>query len=256
MERRICVRGLQLEASHIPPQVSGAPTVVFLHEGLGSTALWKDIPATLAAETGCGVFVFSRSGYGHSAPIQRPRALDYLSEEAFDVLPAVIEQIPTSTIILIGHSDGASIGALYASRYPEGLLGLILIAPHFFVESLSLNGIRDAREHYEKGDLRRRLDPYHDDVDGAFYGWNDAWLHPDFVRWNIEDCLEQIDTSVLVVQGLSDPYGSVRQVEIAQHRLPNTPETLLLEGCGHAPHIEARPTVMNRIVQFCRRVSP
>ncbi len=184
----IVADGKRLESVAYGPPPRSAPTIVMLHEGLGCVALWRDFPAKLAASTGFGVFAYSRAGYGGSDPVDLPRPLDYMSREAQASLPAVLDAIGFERGVLLGHSDGASIAAIYAGEHSDDrLLGLVLIAPHLFTESTGLASIAEARRAYETGDLRSKLAKYHAHVDVAFQGWNRAWLDPEFERWNIED---------------------------------------------------------------------
>jgi pimeloyl-ACP methyl ester carboxylesterase len=228
------------------------PVLVLLHEGLGSVGLWRGFPAALAAASGLPVFAYSRPGYGRSATIRLPRSLSYMEEEARWGLPAVLEAARITAPLLLGHSDGASIAALHAALAPHpGLMGLILIAPHFFVEEVSLESIAAAREAYEKGDLRARLARHHDDVDAAFWGWNRAWLDPRFPEvFDFRRLLHRIDTPSLLIQGLADEYGTVRQIEEAAQRWGRPPRTLLLEGARHSPHLTHEGEVLGAIGDF------
>jgi pimeloyl-ACP methyl ester carboxylesterase len=217
--------------------------LVFLHEGLGSIAQWRDTPAELARLTGRPALVYSREGYGHSAPVAVPRPLTYMHDEARRIPPV-------DDPILIGHSDGASIAIIAAG---EGLVrprALVLIAPHVFVEDISVASIAAARDAYEHGDLRSRLARYHDDVDGAFWGWNRAWLDPDFRRWNLEAYLPRITAPTLIVQGTADQYGTLAQVEAIERQLGGPVETLLVDGAGHAPYRDQPALVNARIADF------
>jgi len=219
------------------PPPEAAPTLVLLHEGLGSVAQWKDFPTRLSQATGWGVMAYSRPGYGHSDPMPLPWPRDYMERHAADLLPRVVADLPRFAIL--GHSDGASIAAIYAGRHADHrLCGLGLIAPHFFTEAAGLAAIKAAREAYVHGDLRARLAKYHAHVDCAFRGWNGAWLDPAFKAWNIEDVLTGIKVPVLTLQGEDDPYGSLAQIDVVRKALaPNVAEHVL-SGCRHAPHLE------------------
>ena len=243
--------GKRLEyACHGPPP-GDAPTLVMLHEGLGCVALWRDVPARLAEATGWGVFVYSRQGYGASEPADLPLPIDYMTREAMDVLPEVLDAIEFCEGALLGHSDGASIAAVHGGRVRDGrVCGVGLIAPHFFTEPGGLAAIAAARDAYDHGDLRAKLAKYHADVDCAFRGWNDAWLNPRFHHWNIEEVLDTIPVPVLAVQGDADPYGTLAQVEVIERRCPAPVTRLILPGCGHAPHLEAGAEVMPAIARF------
>ena len=234
---------MQLETLWIGPPARRA--IVMLHEGLGSVAHWRDVPAQLARATGLSVFVYSRAGYGASPPIELPRPLSYMHDEAAK-LPEILRGIDEP--ILVGHSDGASIAIIAAGSGAVVPRAMVLIAPHVFVEDVSVASIARARDDYPQ--FRDRLARYHADVDGAFWGWNRAWLDPGFRAWNIEACLPRITAPALVVQGDADEYGTLAQVA-ALAALGGPHETMIVEGAGHAPHRD--PVVVARIAEFVRR---
>jgi pimeloyl-ACP methyl ester carboxylesterase len=247
--------GKRLEAAAHGPRPEKAPTIVMLHEGLGCVALWRDFPARLAAATGWGAFAYSRAGYGRSEPVALPRPLDYMTREARFSLPAVIEAIRMKRGILLGHSDGASIAAIYAGEpFAARLDGLVLIAPHVFTEEPGLASIAQARRAYETGDLKRRLAKHHADVDVAFRGWNDAWLDPAFKAWNIEDAVQRWRVPALLIQGADDPYGTLAQIRAIEARSPTPVKSLILESCGHSPQTEQPQATLDAIVRFCGEV--
>ena len=227
-------------------------TVVFLHEGLGCVQSWGDFPQLLAASTGLAVLAYSRAGYGGSGSTSTPRAPDWIHHEALVVLPALLEKFEIESYILIGHSDGASIGIIYAGSKRQGhLQGLILMAPHVFLEQISLTGIDHARLMYQTADLRDKLVRYHgSQVDGAFWGWNNFWRRPDIRDWNIEDSLDKIDLPVLVIQGADDEYGSIAQLDSIESRVPVEVERHFLENVGHSPYREQPEFVLNTINRF------
>ena len=227
-------------------------TVVFLHEGLGCVQSWGDFPQLLAASTGLAVLAYSRAGYGGSGSTSTPRAPDWIHHEALVVLPALLEKFEIESYILIGHSDGASIGIIYAGSKRQGhLQGLILMAPHVFLEQISLTGIDHARLMYQTADLRDKLVRYHgSQVDGAFWGWNNFWRRPGILDWNIEDCLDKIDLPVLVIQGADDEYGSIAQIDSIESRVPVAVERHFLENVGHSPYREQPEFVLNTINRF------
>ncbi len=246
--------GQQLEYACYGPPPQEAPTIVLLHEGLGCIALWRDLPQKLAQATGFGVLVYSRAGYGQSEPVQLPRPLNYMTHEARMVLPDVLAAVAIESCILVGHSDGASIAAIYGgSDFRPTASGLVLIAPHFFTEAIGLQEIASAKAAFDTGDLRARLAKYHNDPDNAFRGWNDAWLNPDFKAWNIESMLNSITTPILAIQGREDPYGSLKQIEAITKRIEST-LTLVIDSCKHAPHIEHEEIVVTTIADFCTDV--
>ena len=237
-----------------PPQ-DAAPTLVLLHEGLGSVGLWRDFPARLAAATGCGVFAYSRFGYGGSDPVPLPRPLHYMHDEALEVLPRVLDAAGIRRCVLVGHSDGGSIAAIHAGSVQDfRVRGLMLIAPHFFTEESGLASIAASRVAYEEGDLRRRLARHHAHVDAAFRGWNDAWLDPRFRDWDITGCLAHIRVPVLILQGEDDPYGTSAQLEAAERETYCPVETLLLPGARHAPHLETPGPALAAMTAFCDRL--
>ncbi len=244
--------GKQLEAVAYGPPPSEAPTIVMLHEGLGCVALWRDFPAALAAATGWGAFAYSRAGYGRSEPVDLPRPLDYMTREARMSLPAVLDAIGFERGILLGHSDGASIAAIYAGeRFADRVSGLVLIAPHLFTEEPGLASIAESRRAYEAGALRAKLGKYHTHVDSAFYGWNGAWLDPGFKAWNIEDAVDRWRIPALLIQGADDPYGTLAQIRAIETRSPAPVESLILERCRHSPHAEQPQATLAAIVGFC-----
>ncbi|MEP4198507.1 MAG: alpha/beta hydrolase [Aliishimia sp.] len=249
-------RGKALEYQCLGPAPNDSPTLVLLHEGLGCLALWRDFPARLQAATGLGVFVYSRQGYGHSDPANMPRPLDYMTREAVDVLPEVLDAIGFQQGVLIGHSDGATIAALHAGyQQDQRVTGVVLIAPHFFTESKGLAAITSARQAFETGDLARKLGKYHRDAAHSFAGWCDSWLHPDFVAWNATDALDNIRVPILTVQGDADPYGSLAQIMVVEDRAPGAVTQLVLEAVGHTPHLEQLEDVVARIHEFIRKMN-
>jgi pimeloyl-ACP methyl ester carboxylesterase len=229
-----------LEYRMIGPTPDQAPTLVLLHEGLGSAALWGDFPQQLQEATGAGVFVYSRAGYGASSPVTLPRPLDYMHREALDVLPELLDSIGFRRGILVGHSDGASIAAIYAGgRQDFRVHAIALMAPHFVVEDISVKSIAEIKTTYETTNLREKLARWHKDVDNAFYGWNGAWLDPDFRKWDITEQLGYIRVPMLIVQGEHDQYGTVKQIEAAQRDCYCPVEVALLPGARHSPQRDA-----------------
>lgn len=244
-----------LEYRMIGPRPDAAPTIVMLHEGLGCVGLWGDFPDRLQQATGAGVFVYSRAGYGQSSPVTLPRSLTYMQDEARETLPRLLETIGFKHGLLLGHSDGASIAAVYVgSRQDHRVGGLILIAPHFFTEDSGIESIMQARTAYETGDLRARLARWHGHVDNAFRGWNDTWLDPDFRRWDITEFLAYIRVPVLIVQGADDQYGTVKQIEAAERECYCPVEVALLKEVRHSPHREAPKATLKALSEFVARV--
>jgi pimeloyl-ACP methyl ester carboxylesterase len=244
-----------LEYRMIGPVPSDAPTIVMLHEGLGSAALWGDFPDRLQAATGAGVFVYSRVGYGASSAAALPRPLDYMSIEALDVLPALLDAIGFKRGLLLGHSDGASIAAIYAGGTSDHRVrGVVMIAPHFVVEDVSVASIAEIKRSYETTELRAKLARWHRDVDNAFYGWNNAWLHPDFRRWDISEYLAYIRVPVAIVQGAEDQYGTIRQIEIAREECYCPVDVTMISGAGHSPHREVPELTLSVVSEFVKRI--
>jgi pimeloyl-ACP methyl ester carboxylesterase len=225
----------------------GQRSLVLLHEGLGSVGLWRDFPARLNAATSRRVVAFSRFGHGRSQPPPRPRTPAFFHEEALEVLPDVLEQLGAQEPILVGHSDGASIALIHAGHHP--VAGIALLAPHAFVEDLTVAEIRIARESYSEGDLRERMARHHDDVDAAFRGWCDVWLDPAFRDWNLEADAERVTCPALLIQGVDDPYGTLEQLDRIQARVRGPVTRLELPG-GHSPHLEATEQVLAAITDW------
>ena len=239
----------RLEYRFVGPQPDAAPTLVLLHEGLGCVGLWGDFPEKLSAATGLGVFVYSRAGYGKSSPVTLPRPLSYMHDEA------LLDAIGFRRGLLVGHSDGASIAAIYAGSHQDHRVsGLILIAPHFFTEDSGIASIVEAKKAYEAGDLRARLARWHTDVDNAFRGWNGAWLDPEFRKWDITEFLAYIRVPMLIVQGEDDQYGTVKQIEIAQQECYCPVDVALVPGARHSPQREAPDATLKSISDFVGRV--
>jgi pimeloyl-ACP methyl ester carboxylesterase len=246
--------GHRLEFAWHGPAPGEAPTIVLLHEGLGSVSAWRDFPARLSAATGMGALVYSRWGYGKSDPVSLPRPLSYMHDEALSSLPEVLDAAGVRSCVLFGHSDGGSIAIVFAgSGLPqvERVRGLVLEAPHVFVEDVSVKSIADAREAYRATDLRARLERHHGtNVDGAFRGWNDAWLDPGFRAWNIETYLPRVHVPTLVLQGEDDAYGTLAQVDAIERGSGGPVKRLILPRCGHAPHRDRPDEVLEGTVAF------
>jgi pimeloyl-ACP methyl ester carboxylesterase len=245
----------RLEYNMVGPRPDEAATFVLLHEGLGSVGLWGDFPLRLADATGLGVFAYSRAGYGQSSPSAMPRRTTFMHEEARDVLPQVLDAIGLRRGILLGHSDGASIAAIYAGSIADRRVrGLVLLAPHFFTEEFGIAEIDRMREAYDTTDLRAKLGKWHHDPDNAFRSWSGPWLDPDFRKWDITEELAYIRVPILIIQGADDQYGTRRQIEVAQEECYCPVEAVILEGTRHIPHREAADTTMAAIADFTRRL--
>ena len=246
---------MRLEYRMIGPRPDAAPTIVMLHEGLGSVALWGGFPEKLAAATGAGVFLYSRAGYGASSAGQLPRTAMFMHEEAIDVLPRVLDAIGLRRGILFGHSDGASMAAIYAGSVQDHRIrGLVLIAPHFFTEDMGVAEIERARAAFVAGPLRKKLERWHADVDCAFRSWSEPWLDPAFRHWDITDALGYIRVPMLIVQGENDQYGTLRQLDVAREECFCPVETAILPGIRHDPCREASAQTLKTAADFIQRL--
>ena len=234
---------------------AASPILVFLHEGLGSLAMWKDFPARLCHAVGLRGLVYSRPGYGRSTPRAADEhwGTDFMHRQAIEVLPALLDQVtgpaPMPPIWLFGHSDGASIALIHAARFPAQVAGVVSMAAHVFVEDLSLRSINAARQAYLEQDLRGRLSRWHDDVDSAFWGWSNAWLLPEFSDWNLRAELHDIRCPVLAIQGEDDEYGTMAQISAIETSVADT-ERLALARCGHSPHRDQPQAVIDAVKHF------
>ena len=245
----VTVQGRRLEYRRIASSRPALPTLVFLHEGLGSVSTWRDFPDRVAATTGCGVLVHSRYGYGRSDALERPHRVDYMHREALDFLPELLDKLGIDDPLPVGHSDGGSIALIYAgARHPAK--GLALLAPHVFVEDISVESIAKARQAFETTDLPQKLARHHADPAKTFYGWNDIWLHPDFRSWNIEAFLPDVRVPILAIQGQDDEYGTMRQVDAIAAQAGGPVELVRLAECGHSPHRDQPEATLAAIRRF------
>jgi pimeloyl-ACP methyl ester carboxylesterase len=232
-----------------------APLLVFLHEGLGSVAMWCDFPQSLCAAGGFSGLVFSRSGYGNSTPRQAGEAwpMDQLRIQTHEHLPALFKALGINTTVrepwLFGHSDGGTIALLYAAQFPDSVAGIIVLAPHIVIEQLSLDSIASAKVSYETTVLKERLGKFHADVDSAFYGWNDMWLNPAFTVCDTDQVLPNISCPVLAIQSVDDPYGTMAQIDGIKSAVPHT-QLLKLTDCGHSPHRDQTAAVTQAVTAF------
>jgi len=241
------VNEVNLETLWCPTAGSTGVTWVLLHEGLGCVELWRDFPKRLSHRyKDDAVFVWSRRGYGKSDPVSLPRPIQYMSLEATDNLPSLLKYVPGERLILLGHSDGASIAALYSGLCEDcRVVGALLVAPHFFAEDIALNAIAKTTIDYEQGELRRRLQKYHgSNVDCAFRGWNEAWLASEFKAWDIRHCLANIKVPVVLVQGEQDKYGTLAQLDAVSDLCPSPQQRFVIAECDHWPHVEAPETLL------------
>ena len=248
----VTVNGATLEYTwHGLPPVH-APTIVFLHEGLGSITQWRNFPAEICSRTGFGGLVYNRQGHGRSSPLVTSRSVDFMHEEALDVLPRLLEAFEITQPILVGHSDGASIALIYAGSGGEAA-SLVLEAPHVFVEDVTVTRITALRDAYRTSDLRTKLARYHgENTDMLFDTWTDVWLRAEFRPWNIEPYVDGVRCPTLVLQGRQDDYGTDRQMNAITSRLRGRWDARLLDRCGHAPHLDQQTVVSDMVTQFIR----
>ncbi|OIR09124.1 2-succinyl-6-hydroxy-2,4-cyclohexadiene-1-carboxylate synthase [mine drainage metagenome] len=248
--------GGRLDVQWLAPQRPGAPTLVFLHEGLGSIRQWRDFPARLVAASGCGGVVYSRLGYGRSDPLTLPRPFDYLQQEARTALPALLARLEIARPLLVGHSDGGSIALLSAALAPPpGLAAVIAMAPHIFVEDITLDGIRQAHAAYhaaKPGGLHAGLAKYHGDKTAdTFAAWAETWQRPEFRAWNVAAEMQRITVPVLALQGRQDEYATLRQIDGIVERLPpGLGRAVVIEDCGHSPHLQHPDQVLAALLPF------
>lgn len=247
----------RLEYRVIPGDALAQPTLVFLHEGLGSVAMWRDFPDKLAARLGARALIYSRFGYGQSDGLLAKRTPSFMHEEALDVLPALLDQLGIERPLLVGHSDGASIALIHAAASGRPVHGLALMAPHVFVEPGGLQSIARIRKAYgTSDDLKTRLARYHARVDDAFIGWADIWLQPEFRHWSIEGLIGQIDAPMLLIQGADDEYGTLAHIESIEAGTRGPASRLVLPACGHSPHRDQEAAVLDAIAAFARGLTP
>ena len=260
------VQGHNLEVKRIPARSPQSAELVFLHEGLGSVSHWKDFPERVAAATGCAVTVYSRYGNGQSDLLTEPRAVRYMHDEALRALPDLLAQLRIENPILVGHSDGASIALIFArsqagvqglahADVPYSPRGLVLLAPHVFVEDLTIASIAEAKTAFETTNHPEKLARHHRDAAITFWGWNNIWLHPDFRSWNIEEYLPHIACPILAIQGLDDQYGTMAQVRAIAQQSAGPVEILPLAACRHSPQRDQPEAVLAAIARFVNQIS-
>ena len=249
----LTVDGHRLEVLRFAASDERAPELVFLHEGLGSISLWKDFPRRVARATGCPVTVYSRYGSGNSDLLAEPHGVTYMHDEALHALPDLLAQLGIENPILVGHSDGGSIALIYAGVH-DRVRGLVLLAPHVFVEDLSVASITESKLRFEKTNLQEKLARHHRDAARTFWGWNNIWLHPDFRRWNIEEYLPRINCPILVIQGEEDQYGTMAQVAAIRRQAGGPVETVVLADCRHSAYRDRRDSTLEAITRFVKKV--
>lgn len=249
------IRERRLEYHWIEPVHKGAPTLIFLHEGLGSVSMWKDFPARLADATGCGTLIYSRIGHGKSDKPPAPHQVDFMHVQALEVLPEIRAHLGIEDPVLVGHSDGGSIALIHAGAGKWSVKGLILEAPHVFVEDITVESIAQVRVIYQTTNLPKKLGRHHQDPDSAFWGWSDVWLRPEMRDWNIERFLPAIRCPVLAIQGFDDEYGTMAQLEAIERQVSGPVELVKLADCGHSPHRDQPEATLQAMLRFISGLS-
>jgi pimeloyl-ACP methyl ester carboxylesterase len=245
----LIIDGCRIEYGFVQPAVTGGGDLVMLHEGLGSVSMWRGFPEQLARATACRTLVYSRYGYGRSSPLEVPRGVDYMHEEALHWLPAILERLDIRRPILFGHSDGGSIALIHAASAASEAAGIMALAPHVKVEDLSVRSIAATKTAYLQSDLPARLSRHHEDADSAFWGWNRIWLDPAFRSWNIEALLPSIRCPILAIQGEEDEYGTMEQLAAIARAAPHA-RLLPLASCRHSPHRDQPDAVLAAAAEF------
>lgn len=251
-------RAISIEYQWIKNTTPNAPLMIFLHEGLGSLAMWRDFPQRLCEALGCQGLVYSRPAYGYSTPREQDDNwdVDFMHRQAYEVLPALLLALKIDSnkqpLWLFGHSDGGSIALLFAAKYAEQCSAVIVLAPHIFVEDITITSIEEARVAYTDTNLSEKLGKYHNDPDSAFWGWNDIWLKPAFRDWNIEQEISNIRCPLLAVQGLQDQYGTLEQIRGIRRKVPST-QLAELDNCGHSPHRDQPQELTQLTINFLHR---
>lgn len=255
--RMVSSGGNSLRVEWHKPIDTDALTIIFLHEGLGSITQWKDIPVTLGKHLDCGLLIYDRFGYGGSTCLPEPykRPLNTMEIEANNTLPDLLDSFNINNAVLFGHSDGGTIALLAAATGDKRIKGAVTIAAHVFVESKSIESIKSIRREWKSGDLRSRLEKHHgDNADGAFLGWANLWLDPDFSAFNICEQLSEITCPIMAIQGTNDEYGTLQQINSIKDNVSGLVETIVLPGCGHSPHLEKKNVVVRKIIKFLNTI--
>ena len=248
------VAGTRIEVETIDVGRGAVAPIVMLHEGLGSVAMLKDFPHRVAHAANRDVLVYSRVGYGRSSPAPLPRGVRYMHDEALVALPRLLDACAVERPILLGHSDGATIALIHAGASGRPVTGLALMAPHVFVEDVSIASIAQAKVAWRTTDLRARLARYHDDVDAVFTGWNDIWLDPAFRAFDIAGEVRAVRCPVLAIQGEDDEYGTMAQIERIARLAPDV-DLVRLADCRHSPHRDQPDAVLEALVRFVDRLA-
>jgi pimeloyl-ACP methyl ester carboxylesterase len=250
----VTVQGRQIEVRRIPGAATACPSLVFLHDGLGSVSLWRDFPDKVARRVGAPALVYSRFGYGQSDGLTGPRATTFMHDEALKILPELLDALGIQKPILIGHSDGASIALIHAAMAGRPVTATVLMAPHVLVEACSIESIARAAETYETTDLKARLARHHARVDDAFYGWSRIWLDPRFRTWTLAKECAALSVPTLLIQGDDDEYGTLAQLDAIAELAPGPVQRVVLSKCGHSPHRAQESAVLDAISGFAERI--
>ncbi len=250
----IVVAGRSLEVRRLGTIDPHRPTLVFLHEGLGCAALWRDFPDRVSAATGLAAIVYSRHGYGQSEPFDAPLTTRFMHDEALVSLPALLDASGVGRAILVGHSDGASIALIYAGERDQRVEAVVALAPHLFVEPITTASIAEISRRFPASDLPQRMAKYHRDPVATFRRWADIWLDPEFARWNIENAVAKVDCPVLALQGSQDEYGTIQQVRRVGELCPDA-RWICIESCGHSPHLDQPERVLDEVTRFITRLA-
>lgn len=246
----ISVAGANLDYRSIPGE---GPTLVFLHEGIGSQGLWRSFPDTIAAATSLPAIIYSRHGHGWSDPISEPRTPRFMHDEALIALPELLDKLEIADPILVGHSDGASIALIHAGAGRRPVRAIVAIAPHVFVEEEVLIGVDAARKAFEEDELAAKMAKHHHDAAATFYGWHDIWKHPGFRDWNLEADITGIECPLMLIQCAGDEYGTVHQLDAVEAAVSGPVERVWLEDCGHSAHLDQPEAVAEAVVGFVRQ---
>jgi pimeloyl-ACP methyl ester carboxylesterase len=252
----VTASGYRLHLRKLAGEQSDLPTLVFLHDGLGTIAMWGDVPDTVCHATGCPGVIYERPGYGASDPHLVPWPGDVLEQEAEIVLPALLDALGIDSPVLIGHSDGGTIALLYAAAFPERVCGVVTLAAHVVLDELTFAGVSALERSWREGGLRAELERFHGPgADPLFRGWSGLWLDPARRAWSIIDRLPRITCLVLAIQGADDEYGLPAQLDAIVDGVAGPTERALVPNCAHDPHHQARADVLERMIRFVRSLT-
>lgn len=243
----------QIKQTNVESNILPVPPIIMLHDALGSIEHWKDFPALVAAKTKRQVIVYSREGSGRSSNFREKRGYRYLHIEAEEILPQIFQHLRINQAVLFGHSDGASIALLFAAGFPQFCHGLIVSAPHLFLEQITLDGIKHADQNARE-EIIAKMERYHNNSRDLYFAWRDTWLSEQFRAWNIEDAVKMIKCPLVAVQGKQDEYGTALQIERISQILPNPQQAkiVFLDNCRHATYKDQEEAVLSEIAGFLK----